>query len=217
MIFLKPARLVIQAGNPDNINDLIQSVCSSKHFFVLKTIFNSKIPSMNFRKSLLLTVFSMALLCKAQTREFTYNGNPISPKALFKLWSGDSIVELKDYLYDSKTSKSLNWYTQSQKDSFYRLEILVTDDGSAYPHYVDLAYKVWGYTPHGKFIVLWKCIAGTNQNYNLVMILDLKQGNLIHVGDIDYDYKLPLAIMGNQIVNGSRHYLIPDWSYRLHN
>jgi len=165
---------------------------------------------MNFRKSLLLTFFSMSLACSAQTHKFTYNGDPISPKALFKLWSGDTIIDLKDYPYDNKTSRYIDWYTQSQKDSFYRLEMQITDDGSTYPHDIDFAYRVFGYTPHGKFIVLCHCIAGTNQNYSFIMVLDIKEGKLIHIGDINYDYKQTLAVNGNQISNGSKHILIPD-------
>jgi len=141
--------------------------------------------------------------------QFVYKGVPVSPRPLYEFMNGpDSVVDLNHYPFDGNTYRDYEYFTKNQKDSFYILNIEELENG--FPHAIELAYKVIGKTTKGKFLVLWRCIAGTNLNYHFIKIIDLRDGKLFDLGTLDYDFDHSIEFKNNIIINGTKHLLIPD-------
>jgi hypothetical protein len=145
--------------------------------------------------------------------DFTYNGKPISPKALcrFHMDADSGFVHLNLYPFDDSIRQCKDWpywATSSQRQGTFCIGFDDPESGTG--QYAQ--YMVLGKTNSGKFIVLFDFYAGGPENFHDVLVLDRK-GEKLNMDTMisPVDDLQPMHIKDNHfLIVGNQTYSLPN-------
>ncbi len=161
--------------------------------------------------ALLISIISYCNSIAQSDTSFTYKGKPIPPEALLTFFPDlyidsktyDSIVDLDTCIYPVQVDAYL-----INKKLAYVYTSAKGINTTAYPN-CDMGYSY--YAKHNNTYIIEGSLCGNWKNASMAytFFISLKENKLHRLGGFIPSGKIPYRIVGNEIIDGAKHYKIP--------